>query len=149
MFLMEPVKFYLVVISFYAFAFSASAEEVFTGVVPLEADKAFVIDHMVTGPNEVVVRLQISENYYLYKGKFIFSSRDFYIEDVNFPASVVKFDEFFGLSQVYYNVIETTLQLSPKTNGISNGILEVAYQGCWEGGVCYPLTRKFFQLREL
>ena len=59
MFLMEPVKFYLVVISFYAFAFSASAEEVFTGTVPLEADKAFVIDHMVTGPNEVVVRLQI------------------------------------------------------------------------------------------
>ena len=50
MFLMEPVKFFLVVISFYAFAFSASAEKVFTGAVPLEADKAFVIDHMVTGP---------------------------------------------------------------------------------------------------
>ena len=146
---MEPVKFYLVVISFYAFAFSASAEEIFTGAVPLEADKAFVIDHIVTGPNEVVVRWQISENYYLYKDKFIFSSRDFYIEDVNFPTAAVKFDEFFGLSQVYYNVMETTLQLLPKTNGISNGILEVAYQGCWEGGVCYPLTRKFLQLREL
>ena len=145
---MEPVKFYLVVIIFYV-AFSANAEEVFTDAVPLEADKAFVIDHMVTGPNEVIVRWQISENYYLYKEKFIFSSSDFYINDVNFPPAAVKFDEFFGLSQVYYNVMETTLQLSPKTNGISNGILEVAYQGCWEGGVCYPLTRKFFQLREL
>ena len=149
MFLMEPVKFYLVVIIFYAFAFSANAEEVFTDAVPLEADKAFVIDHMVKGPNEVVVRWQISENYYLYKEKFIFSSSDFYINDVNFPPAAVKFDEFFGLSQVYYNVMETTLQLSPKTNGISNGILEVAYQGCWEGGVCYPLTTKFLQLREL
>ena len=73
---MEPVKFYLVVIIFYV-AFSANAEEVFTDAVPLEADKAFVIDHMVTGPNEVIVRWQISENYYLYKEKFIFSSSDF------------------------------------------------------------------------
>ena len=149
MFLIEPVKFYLVVISFFAFAFSASPEEVFTGAAPLEVDKAFVVDHMVTGPNEVVVRLQISENYYLYKEKFIFSSSDFYINDVNFPPAAVKFDEFFGLNEVYHNVMETTLQISPKISGITMGILEVAYQGCWEGGVCYPLTRKFLQLREL
>ena len=133
---MEPVKFYFLVIIFYAVAFSANAEEVFTDAVPLEADKAFVIDHMVTGPNEVIVRWQISENYYLYKEKFIFSSSDFYINDVNFPPATVKFDEFFGLSEVYQNVMETTLQISPKTSGISSGILEVAYQGCWEGGVC-------------
>ena len=148
MFLMEPVKFYLVVISFFAFAFSASPEEVFTGAAPLEVDKAFVVDHMVTGPNEVIVRWQISENYYLYKDKFIFSSSDFYIEDVNYPTAAVKFDEFFGLSEVYYNVMETTLQISPKTSGITNGILEVVYQGCWEGGVCYLLTRKSLQIRE-
>ena len=149
MFLMEPVKFFLVVISFYAFAFSASAEEVFTGAVPLEADKAFVIDHMVTGPNEVVVRLQISENYYLYKEKFIFSSSDFYINDVNFPPAAEKFDDFFGLSEVYYNVTETILKISPKTSGSINGILKVGYQGCWEGGVCYPLISKSLHIREL
>ena len=146
---MEPIKFYLVVIIFYGAAFSANAEEVFTDAVPLEADKAFVIDHMVTGPNEVIVRWQISENYYLYKEKFIFSSSDFYINNVNFPPAAVKFDDFFGLSEVYHNVMETTLQISPKISGITMGILEVAYQGCWEGGVCYPLTRKFLQIREL
>ena len=149
MFLMEPVKFYLVVIIFYAAVFSTNADEVFTDAVPLEAEKAFVIDHMVTGPNEVIVRLQISENYYLYKEKFIFSSSDFYINDVNFPPAAIKFDEFFGLSEVYHNVMETTLQISPKISGITMGILEVAYQGCWEGGVCYPLTRKSLQIREL
>ena len=147
--LRASVKFHLLVIIFYAASFSASAEEVFLDVTPLDADEAFVIDHMVTGHNEVVVRLQISENYYLYKEKFIFSSRDFYIEDVNFPASAVKFDEFFGLSEVYYNVMETTLQISPKISGITMGILEVAYQGCWEGGVCYPLARKSLQIRDL
>jgi len=149
MFLMAPVKFYLVIIIFYASIFSAYAEEDFTDAVPLEADKAFVVDHLVAGSNEVVVRLYISENYYLYKEKFIFSSSDFYIDDVNFPPAAVKFDEFFGLSEVFYNVMETTLRISPKTSGVSNGVLEVAYQGCWEGGVCYPLTRKYLNIREL
>ncbi len=146
---MGPVKIYLVVIIFYAITFSAFTKEVFTDTVPLEADKAFVIDYMVAGPKEVVVRWQISENYYLYKEKFIFSSSDFYINDVNFPPAAVKFDEFFGLNEVYHNVMETTLKISPKISGITMGILEVAYQGCWEGGVCYPLTRKSLQIREL
>ena len=149
MFPREPVKFYLVAIIFYVAAFSTNAVEVFTDAVPLEADKAFVVDHMVAGPNEVVVRWQISENYYLYKEKFTFISSDFYINDVNFPPAAEKFDDFFGLSEVYYNVMETTLQISPKISGITMGILEVAYQGCWEGGVCYPLTRKSLQIREL
>ena len=60
---MDSVKFYLVVIIFFVATFSACAEEVFTEAVPLEADKAFVIDYIVAGSNEVVVRLQISENY--------------------------------------------------------------------------------------
>ena len=149
MLLREPVKFYLVVIIFYVTAFSANALEVFTDEVPLEADQAFVVDHMMAGPNEVVIRWKISGNYYLYKEKFIFSSSDFFIEDVNFPQAAVKFDEYFGLSEVYYNLMETTLQISPKTSGIRNGILEVAYQGCWEGGVCYPLIRKSLQIKEL
>jgi Thiol:disulfide interchange protein len=104
---------------------------------------------MVTGPNEVVVRWQISDNYYLYKKKFIFSTKDFYIEDVNFPAGALKFDEFFGLSEIYYNVMETTLHISPTISGITMGILEVAYQRCWEGGVCYPLARKSLHIRDL
>ena len=144
-----PVKFYLVAFIFYVAAFSANALEVFTDAVPLEADKAFVVDYMVAGPNEVVVRWQISENYYLYKEKFIFSSSEFYINDVNFPPAAEKFDDFFGLSEVYYNMVETTLNISPKTSGIMSGILEVGYQGCWEGGVCYPLIRHFLQIKGL
>ncbi len=146
---MESVKFYLVVIILYVSTFSAYAEEVFTNSVPLDADKAFVIDHLVVGPNEIIVRLLISENYYLYKDKFIFSSNDFYIDEISLPPAAVKNDDFFGLSEVYFNVMETTIQIAPKISGISTGILEVAYQGCWEGGVCYPLIRKSLQIRKL
>ena len=146
---MEPVKIYFVVIIFYVSTFSAYAEEVFTNAVPLQADKAFVIDHLVTGPNEIIVRLHISETYYLYKEKFVFSSNDFYIDDINLPPAAVMFDQFFGLSEIYYNLMETILKISPKTSRIPTGVLEVAYQGCWEGGVCYPLIRKSLQIRKL
>ena len=149
MFPREPVKLYLVAFFFYAAGFSANAVEVFTDAVPLDADKAFVVDHMVVEPNQVVVRWQISENYYLYKEKFTFISGDFYINNVNFPSAAEKFDDFFGLSEVYYNVVEITLNISPKTSGIMNGILEVRYQGCWEGGVCYPLIRNSLRIKGL
>ena len=149
MFPREQVKLYLVAIIFFAAGFSANAAEVFTDSAPLDADRAFVVDHIVVGPNEVVVRWKISENYYLYKEKFIFSSSDFHINGVNFPPAAEKFDDFFGLSEVYYNVVETTLNISPKTSGIMNGILEVGYQGCWEGGVCYPLIKNSLQIKGL
>ena len=145
----RPVKLYLVSFIFFAAGFSANAVEVFTDSVPLDADRAFVVDHIVVGPNEVVVRWKISENYYLYKQKFIFSSSDFHINGVNFPPAAEKFDDFFGLSEVYFNVMETILNISPKTSGSMYGILEVGYQGCWEGGVCYPLIRKSLHIREL
>jgi len=148
MFLREPVKLYLVAFIFFVTAFSANALEVFTNEVPLEADKAFVVDHMMAGPNKVVIRWQISGNYYLYKEKFIFKSRDFYINDVNFPPATEKFDDFFGLSEVYFNLVETTLNISSKTSEIMNGFLEVGYQGCWEGGICYPLIRKSLYISE-
>ena len=149
MFPRETVKFYFIAIFLYAAAFSVNAIEVFSDAVPLDSDRAFVVDHIVAGPNEIGVRWQKSENYYLYKEKFIFSSSDFYINDVNFPPAAEKFDDFFGLSEVYYIVVETTLKISPKTSGVMNGILVVGYQGCWEGGVCYPLIRKSLYIREL
>jgi hypothetical protein len=55
MFLRETVKFYLVSIIFYVAAFSVNAVKFFNDAVPLEADKGFVVDHMVVGPHEVFV----------------------------------------------------------------------------------------------
>ena len=71
--------------------------------------------------------------------EFAFSSKDFIIEGVQFPLPEIKDDPFFGPSEIYHNVVEATLRLAPKTEGNSKGILDIAYQGCWEGGVCYPL----------
>ncbi len=131
-------------------AFSVHAQkEIFPDSDLLDVEEAFAIDHIVIGPNEAIVRWEISENYYLYKDKFVFSSKDFFIDQIQFPPAVMKYDEFFGLSEVYYNVVETTLMLTPKNKAKTKGVLEVSFQGCWGGGVCYPPTKSSLNISGL
>jgi thiol:disulfide interchange protein DsbD len=130
-------------------AFSVSAQKSFFDAEPLAAEEAFKLDHIVTGPAEAVIRWQIPQFYYLYKEKFAFSSQDFIIEDVQFPVAQIKEDPFFGASEVYHDVVEATLRLTPIVKNQKNGVLNITYQGCWEGGICYPLLKTSLTLSGL
>ena len=130
-------------------AFSVSAQKSFFDAEPLAAEEAFKLDHIVTGPAEAVIRWQIPQFYYLYKEKFAFSSPDFIIEDVQFPVAQIKEDPFFGASEVYHDVVEATLRLTPIVKNQKNGVLNITYQGCWEGGICYPLLKTSITLSGL
>ena len=52
----------------------------------------------------------------------------------------------FGKSEVYYNMVEATLIIRPKTQKKTNRTLALEYQGCWEGGVCYPIEKIYLKL---
>ena len=122
-------------------AFVSAAEKLPIDTEPLAPEEAFVMDHIIVGPSEAVIRWQILKFYYLYKEKFIFSSKEFLIDNVRFPVPEILEDPFFGSSEVYHDLVEVTLRLKPKTKGIITGILNVTYQGCWEGGICYPPSK--------
>jgi thiol:disulfide interchange protein DsbD len=130
-------------------AFTVSAQKMTFDAEPLAAEEAFKLDHIVTGPTEAVIRWQIPQFYYLYKEKFAFSSPDFIIEDVQFPVAQIKEDPFFGASEVYHDVVEATLRLTPIVKNQKNGVLNITYQGCWEGGICYPLLKTSLTLSGL
>jgi len=131
-------------------AFSASAQKfTFDAAEPLAAEEAFQMDYIVSGPSEAVIRWQIPKYYYMYKEKFVFSSKDFIIENVQFTPAEIKDDPYFGTSEVYYDVVEATLHLTPKTKNLKNGMLDITYQGCWEGGICYPLIKTSLTLSGL
>ena len=129
--------------------FTASAQETPYDTEPLEAEEAFQLDHIVTGPSETVIRWQIPKFYYLYKDKFAFSSKDFIIEDIQFPTAQIKDDPFFGSSEVYHDVVEATLRLTLITKNQKSGIINITYQGCWEGGICYPQLKTSLTLSGL
>lgn len=129
--------------------FTVSAQETPYDTEPLEAEEAFQLDYIVTGPSEAVFRWQIPKFYYLYKDKFAFSSKDFIIEDIQFPTAQIKEDPFFGASEVYHDVVEATLRLTPVTKNQKKGIINITYQGCWEGGICYPQLKTSLTLSGL
>ena len=95
------------------------------------------------------MKVGLPKYYYLYKEKFAFTSKDFFIDSVQFPIPEIQDDPFFGPSEIYHNVVEATLRLTTKTEGNSKGILDIAYEGCWEGGVCYPLQKTSIKLSGL
>ena len=120
---------------------TANSQKISVDAVPLDAEEAFKIDYIVTGPSEAVIRWLIPQFYYLYKEKFHFSSKDFSIEDVQLPTAQIREDPYFGESEVYYDVVEVNLRLTSITKNQKNGVLNISYQGCWEGGICYPLLK--------
>ena len=103
---------------------------------PLQVHEAFPLSVVVIDDQTLVISWLIKENYYLYKDKMSFVADGAKIENINFPEAKLKQDEFFGQVRVYEKPIEILVTLSEIQNDVLT--LNVGYQGCWNGGVCYP-----------
>ena len=126
--------------------FKLGAQEILFDSEPLSSEDAFQMDYIFKSPTEIVIRWKVHNSYYLYKEKFSFSSKDYFIDEVKLPIAKIKDDSYFGKSEVYYNMVEATLIIRPKTQKNTNRTLALEYQGCWEGGVCYPIEKIFLKL---
>ena len=103
---------------------------------PLPVDKAFNLSAILLDNNTLLVRWLVQPDYYLYKDKILFSFEDASIENINFPESVTKNDEFFGEVSVFNTPLEIKVDLYNSER--DSVLVTIDHQGCWEGGVCYP-----------
>jgi len=103
---------------------------------PLQVNEAFPLSVAAIDDKTLVIKWLIQEDYYLYKDKMSFVADGAKIETINFPEAELKQDEFFGQVSVYEKPIEILITLSEIQNDSVS--LNVGYQGCWNGGVCYP-----------
>jgi len=103
---------------------------------PLQVHEAFPLSVVVIDDQTLVISWLIKEDYYLYKDKMSFVADGAKIKNINFPEAKLKQDEFFGQVRVYEKPIEILVTLSEIQNDLLT--LNVGYQGCWSGGVCYP-----------
>jgi len=103
---------------------------------PLQVHEAFPLSVVAIDDKTLVINWLIQEDYYLYKDKMSFVADGAKIETINFPEAKLKQDEFFGQVSVYERPIEILITLSEIQNDSVS--LNVGYQGCWSGGVCYP-----------
>ncbi len=107
---------------------------------PLPADEAFKFSVVAPDANTLLAKWAVHKEYYLYHNKFLFDIKGAKFGDIVFPKGKIKDDEFFGKNEVHKGVLEVKIPLiDVSTQPIT---FSVKYQGCWEGGVCYPPQEK-------
>ena len=108
---------------------------------PLPVDQAFTFTHEQDG-NTLILNWQIAPKYYLYRDKIqLIPTGSLKLGDFQLPKADIKDDPIFGKTPVYHN------QLTLKVPVSGDGTLTVKYQGCWEGGVCYPPQTKTLNIK--
>ncbi len=110
----------------------------------LDPDEAFKVAADWSDPKIVVINWQIANNHYLYKNKLKFALKSGgQLGTVELPVGKPHEDEFSGKTEVYYQQLTVKLPVEQADKILS---LEIAYQGCAEGTLCYPPQTKSFNL---
>ncbi len=102
---------------------------------PLQMDEAFRPSLSRISATEVAVTWEIEPGYYLYREYLSAKSDDGSPLKLETPDGKIKEDPGFGSTEVYYDTARATLVSDAST-------IELTYQGCQDGGLCYrPVTK--------
>jgi len=111
---------------------------------PLPADQVFSLSVRQEGAHTYSVSWDIAENYYLYKDKIVFYTKKGEPLVATLSSNhQSQTDQFFGTQEVYYYYAYAQVQLNDDEEQLS-----FSYQGCWQGGLCYPVQQKTMLLRD-
>jgi thiol:disulfide interchange protein DsbD len=108
----------------------------------LKVDEAFGFD-FEQREGELVIKWDIAPGYYLYKKQFQTVTKNATLGDPVYPAHETIEDEFFGISDVFFDDIQVSY---PIIQAAQDGQVKLRFQGCAEAGLCYPPTTKVLYL---
>ena len=109
-------------------------------------DEVFFPDVFPIDGNKVELGIRIVPGFYIYKDKVSVRSlsNNARAGRLELPRGKIKVDESFGEMEVYLDSFIAPLTIARATPEAMELELEVGYQGCAEGGLCYmPQTRVF------
>ncbi|MQU73603.1 protein-disulfide reductase DsbD [Sinorhizobium medicae] len=96
-------------------------------------DQAFRMEAGRDG-SDIAIRWQLEDGYYLYREYLSVTGVGGKPLEMATPPGVIKEDPGYGSTEVYYGTATATVA------GPVTGSLNVTYQGCQDGGLCYPPT---------
>ncbi len=108
------------------------------------ADEVFFPEIFAVDGNTVDLGIRIEPGFYIYKDKLTVRalSDDAQAGRWNLPDGKMKNDEYFGDVEVYLDSFLARLAIARATPEAMQLDIELGYQGCAEGGLCYmPQTR--------
>jgi thiol:disulfide interchange protein len=117
-----------------------------TGAQPdfLPVEEAYQLALEIVDENTLRLYWQIEDGYYLYRERFGFTLEDDQGTvplEASLPEGIVHEDEYFGVTEVYYNFADISLTTA---RGTGRAQLEIRSQGCADAGLCYPPQRQRF-----
>lgn len=115
-----------------------------TGAAALPAEQAFRFEALVKSRDALLLRWTMPKDYYLYRDKTeitVASPAGVTAGEPDWPSGVAHHDEHFGDTIVYFDQVELPVPLKGAANA-KMAELDVAYQGCLENGICYPVMKR-------
>ncbi len=107
-------------------------------------DEVFFPDIQPVDGNTVELIIRVIPGFYLYKDKISVTALGDRARTgkLDLPQGKSKTDEFFGEQEVYYDEVVARVAIARATPEAMDLDLEVGYQGCADGGLCYlPQTK--------
>lgn len=112
----------------------------------LPPEQAFIYSASTLDQQQVSLTWVVADGYYLYKDKFEFATySEVMVEGVIFPSGIIVDDPEYGEVEVFKGQVVIKLILDKPLLG-QDLILKFSYQGCAEGGLCYPLMHNEYPL---
>ena len=112
---------------------------------PLPPEQAFRFEAIADSPTAVLARFTMPKGYYLYRVKShieLASGDGLKLGPAEWPKGVQHKDEHFGTTEVYFGEADIRIPLK-RTSGQAQPItLKAVFQGCQDGGICYPLMTR-------
>ncbi len=115
-----------------------------TAGAPLPAEQAFRFEALAQGPQQLLLRWTMPKGYYLYRDQTTLKLKDATGLTLKpaWPAGTVHHDEHYGDVTVYFDQVELPVTLEGDLAGRQQLTLQASFQGCQDGGLCYPLMTR-------
>lgn len=115
---------------------------------PLPAEQAFRFEALAQNPHQLLLRWTMPKGYYLYRDQTTLKLKDAAGLDLKptWPAGTTHRDEHFGDVTVYFDQVELPVAIEGDLGNLTQLTLLASFQGCQDGGLCYPLMTRSVNL---
>ena len=112
---------------------------------PLPPEQAFAVEAIATDGNTLLLRFTPARGYYVYRDKTALriAGDGLSLAAPRWPQGTRHRDEHFGEVVVYFDQAEVPVPVQRTTRaGAVDAVLTVDFQGCQDGGICYPVMTR-------
>jgi thiol:disulfide interchange protein DsbD len=110
----------------------------------LPAEQAFHFDAIAQYPHHLLLRWTMAKGYYLYRDQTKLSIKNAPAISLTpaWPAGEMHEDAHFGNTTVYFGDITVPVSVSGDVSTLTSLDVVATFQGCQDGGVCYPVMTR-------